>query len=103
MDTLAPEINFNNKIRYKNYIGGESKRLRNNRYVENKNSLNWEEFRKARNKYCSQLRKDKIEYERKFMKDIEDKDTGKELWRIIYQKAGWIKSLSPQLIKENGI
>ena len=28
------------------------------------------------------------------MEDIKDKDTGKELWRIIYSKAGWIKNLA---------
>ena len=30
-----------------------------------------------------------------------EKDTGKELWRVIYQRAGWIKSLSPTILGED--
>ena len=31
-----------------------------------------------------------------------EKDTSKELWRIIYEKAGWIKSLSPSILNDDG-
>ena len=76
--TRSYYANFNNKVKYKNYIGRESKR----------HNKNWEEFWNLQNQYCKQLRRDKLEYQKQFMKDIEEKDTGKEMWRIIYEKTG---------------
>ena len=71
-------------------------------WKRSKNGQDWEKYRVLRNKYTAALRQDRTNHEKEFKKEIMEKDTGKELWRIIYQRAGWVKSLSPSLINDEG-
>ena len=108
LNNIAPMGNFNNKVKYKNYIQRDTRNLRAQKhrlwkdYESNRTEENWGKYRRIRNKYTKSLREDKISYEKRFMEDIKERDTGKELWRVIYSKAGWIKNLSPMLLNENG-
>ena len=108
MDKIAPIMNLNNRLRFQKYITSSTKQLRNQRnsawdvWKRSNNGQDWDSYKVLRHKYAAALKQDKKNYEKDFTKEIMEKDTGKELWRIIYQRAGWVKSLSPSIINDEG-
>ena len=106
LDKLAPMKIFQSRVKYAPWLSTETKKLIDQRNVAqskaafSNDEVDWQVYRRLRNKVTSKLRIEKLNWQKDKMKET-SKDSGKQ-WKNVLKWLNWKSASSPTQLRHNG-